>query len=360
MSTFFIGLCNTQWQAFSQHCNRLTLISLCLILVACQSHTGNEASNISRLDAEFKVIGYISGKHPKFSQALDATLPYTTHLNYAFINPADDASGTIQPFDTKHLKEFLQRGKAANKSLFLSFGGWRSNEDSFDSVYERIAADPIARKHFISNIVQMTLDYSIDGIDMDWEYPQIEKADEYADFVEALAMALREHGKLLTAAVIGVESKATDSGHADAYLDRAIATFDWINLMAYDERRDDHSPYSAATNSIDYWGKQRGVPAHKMVLGLPMYARPSWRSYAEVISDNKTLACVDTTTYQGKTDYYNGLPMIAKKTRLAQTEQLSGVMVWELSHDSSDADTSIMQHIVNTASNDPRKAFCDR
>ena len=345
------------FKGLSQLFYPLVLGSVLVVMAGCNSQLSSESATAIKPHQDFKVIGYVSPDSKNFMQALNDQLPYVTHINYSFMNPTDDATGAIQEYNHERFNEFLTRGKAANASLFLSFGGWRGNEDSFDSVYERIAADPIARQHFIGNIVQMTLDYNLDGIDMDWEYPRIEKADQYADFIEALA--LRVHGKLLTAAVIGVKSKATDSGHADAYLDRAIAAFDWINLMAYDERRDDHSPYSAATNSIDYWGKQRGVPAHKMVLGLPMYARPSWRSYAEVISDNKTLACVDTTTYQGKTDYYNGLPMIAKKTRLAQTEQLSGVMVWELPHDSSDADTSIMQHIVNTAFNDQRKGFCD-
>lgn len=348
------------FKGLSQLLYPLVLASVFVMVVGCQSQLPSQAAAVIKPDQDFKVIGYIRPNSENFIQALNDQLAYVTHINYSFMNPTDDATGAIKEYNQERFNEFLTRGKAANKSLFLSFGGWRNNEDSFDSVYERIAANPVARQNFIDNIVQMTLDYNIDGIDMDWEYPRIEKADQYADFIDALAMALRAHDKLLTAAVIGVESKATDSGHADAYLDRAIDAFDWINLMAYDERSDNHSPYSAATNSIDYWGRQRGVPAHKMVLGLPMYARPSWRSFAEVISDNKGLACLDTTTHQGKTDYYNGLPMIAKKTRLAQTEQLSGVMVWELPHDSSDADTSIMQHIVNTAFNHKRKGFCDR
>jgi GH18 family chitinase len=324
--------------------------------MGCQSNTPTEIS----AESDFKVIGYIRGNSKQFSQGLEAQLPYITHLNYSFINPTDDATGAIKPFNQARFNEFVERGKAANKSLFVSFGGWRKNEDSFDSVYERIAANPVARKIFIDNIVQMTLDYDLDGVDMDWEYPRIEKADEYADFIEALAQALHAHDKLLTAAVIGVESKVTDSGHADAYLDRAIAAFDWINLMAYDERTDDHAPYSAATNSIDYWVNQRGVPPHKAVLGLPIYARPSWRGFAEVISEDPLLACVDTTVYNGKTDYYNGLPMIAKKTRLAQNEQLAGVMVWELPLDSTDPVTSIMKQIVDTAFHGDPKTICDR
>lgn len=331
-------------------------IASTILLIGCQSNTVTDIN----AETDFMVIGYIRGNSNQFSQGLEAQLPYVTHLNYSFINPTDDASGDIAPYNKARLNEFVERGKATNKSLFLSFGGWRNNEDSFDSVYERIAANPIARKHFIDNIVQMTIDYDIDGIDMDWEYPRIEQADEYADFIEALAQALHLHDKLLTAAVIGVESKATDSGHADAYLDRAIAAFDWINLMAYDERTDDHSPYSAAKNSIDYWVNQRGVPPHKAVLGLPIYARPSWRGFADVISDDPLLACVDTTVYNGKTDYYNGLPMIAKKTRLAQNEQLAGVMVWELPLDSTAAETSIMKQIVDTAFHGDPKTICDR
>lgn len=327
-----------------------------ILLMGCQSNTPTEIS----AESDFKVIGYIRGNSKQFSQGLEAQLPYITHLNYSFINPTDDATGAIKPFNQARFNEFVERGKAANKSLFVSFGGWRSNEDSFDSVYERIAANPVARKIFIDNIVQMTLDYDLDGVDMDWEYPRIEQADEYADFIEALAQALHAHDKLLTAAIIGVETKVTDSGHADAYLDRAIAAFDWINLMAYDERPNDHSPYSAATDSIDYWVNQRGVSPHKAVLGLPIYARPSWRGFAEVISEDPLLACVDSTVHKGKTDYYNGLPMIAKKTRLAQNEQLAGVMVWELPLDSVDPVTSIMKQIVDTAFHGDPKTICDR
>lgn len=341
---------------FSQYIVSALCTAVLALLAGCQNTTSVD----HRAASDFKVIGYIRGNNTEFSQGLDATLPYITHLNYSFINPTDDATGALQAFDQARFNEFVTRGKTANKSLFVSFGGWRSNEDSFDSVYERIAANPTAKKVFIDNIVQMTLDYDLDGVDMDWEYPRIEKADDYADFIEALATALHAHDKLLTAALIGVESKATDSGHADAYLDRAIAAFDWINLMAYDERTDDHSPYSAATDSIDYWVNQRSVPPHKVVLGLPIYARPSWRGFAEVISEDPLLACVDSTVYNGKIDYYNGLPMIAKKTRLAQAEQLGGVMVWELPLDSADPVTSIMKQIVDTAFHGDPKTICDR
>lgn len=296
-------------------------------------------------NSAFKVIAYVTEKHIK-SSVLSEQIKRVTHVNYSFINPHDNASGELASFNEDNFALLVRKVKAENKSIFISLGGWRGDDSGYDLVYEKIAENPLTKKNFINNIIALVEKYNVDGVDLDWEYPRVEFAEIYADFVIDLADALHTKNKLLTVAVIGTKSKVTDDGDGAAYLDRALMAFDWINLMAYDYTSSDHSPFLAAQQSVDYWIKQRGIPAEKAVLGLPMYARPSWRSYQEIVNENPANACQDFVLFNGKKDFYNGLATIAKKTRFALDNNLAGVMFWELEHDHIDTQYSLVQAML--------------
>ncbi len=72
-------------------------------------------------------------------------------------------------------------------------------------------------------------DFQLDGIDMDWEYPGPDSADNYAALMHSLARRLHAAGKLLTAAV------SADASHGTAIRDSVIADVDFLNIMAYDD-----------------------------------------------------------------------------------------------------------------------------
>jgi GH18 family chitinase len=308
----------------------------------------------------FKVIGYIRGRLSNSKSAIDAHIDRVTHINYAFVNPTDDASGNISPFhNIAAFKYVLQQVKAKNKKIFLSFGGWRGDDTGYDLVYEQIAANPKAKKRFIANIMTLVERYDLDGIDMDWEYPRIQTATIYADFIVDLAEALHNKGKLLSAAVIGTKTKSTDDGDGAAYLDRALAAFDWINLMTYDDSTTNHAPWDLVLRSSKYWLEDRGIPASKAVIGLPIYARPSWRNYGEVLAIDENYACQDQVMFKGNIDYYNGLPLIKRKTQFALDSRFAGVMVWELTSDSENPELSIMQAIDDVVTGKNSYQFCE-
>lgn len=317
----------------------LTMISL----IACNTWT--QPTNNNNNKPTFKIIAYVTDKTISANE-LTAQLKRVTHVNYSFINPLDDASGNLAPFNQLYFESLVRTVKAEKKAMFIALGGWRGDDSGYDIVYEKIAENPMAKKKFINNIMKLVEKYNLDGVDLDWEYPRVEFATTYADFVVSLATALHAKNKLLTAAVIGIKEKATDDGDGAAYLDEALRAFDWINLMAYDYTTDDHSPFLAAQRSIDYWIKQRGIPPEKAVLGLPIYARPSWRSYREIVNDNPNNACQDSVLFHGKTDFYNGIPTIMKKTRFAIENKLAGVMLWQLAFDSDNKKHSLVEAIV--------------
>jgi GH18 family chitinase len=332
------------------------LALLPVFLLGCTTEPQAESAS---QQAPFKVIGYASLRLDNYWDSVNAQLPFVTHINVAFANPADDASGEIAPINEALLQQTVELAHQEQTQVFISFGGWRGDDSGHDLVYEQIAANDTARQAFIDNIVAMVKRFNLDGVDMDWEYPRMQGAADYERFIVELAQALHRHDKQLTAAVIGTKTKVTDDGDGAAYSDRALAAFDWINLMAYDARPDDHSPYKLVEQSTDYWLGERGIAPHKAVLGLPIYARPSWRSYRQVVANDPHNACVDTVNFSGKPDYYNGLPTIANKTRFALNNKLGGVMVWELALDSTAPELSIMQAIHAEVNGQPVAAFCD-
>lgn len=308
---------------------------------------------------DLKVVGYVSLNKDNYLSSVKAHLPYVTHINIAFANPTDNATGDIQPINEALLQQTVRLAHSQQKKVFISFGGWRGDDGGYDLVYEEIAADDSVRLTFIRNIVAMVKRFDFDGVDMDWEYPRVKGAADYERFIVELSQALHLHDKKLTAAVIGTKTKVTDDGDASAYTDRALAAYDWLNLMTYDDNPNNHSPYDLVERSTDYWLGERGLPPQKAVLGLPIYARPSWRSYREVVTDDPAHACVDSVLFNGKTDYYNGLPTIAQKTRFALEQNLGGVMVWELALDSVEPDLSIMQAINTEINGKPVAGFCE-
>ena len=199
-----------------------------------------------------------------------------------------------------------------------------------------MAERPEGRHTFVQNVMQFVRNYQVDGVDLDWEYPDEDhrSADDYVLLVTELADSLHAQHKQLTAAVISYGKKGY--GMKKEALDK----LDWINLMAYDDDYGPdfikaHSPYSLALKSLDYWIVERGIPAHKTVLGLPFYAKKGMGNYGP---DYKNLLKDGASPYDDywKGSFYNGMITIELKTKLAKKRGCGGMMIWEISHDTND------------------------
>lgn len=298
---------------------------------------------------DFKVVGYYPSWAPDKLQAVDFGI--VTHVCYAFAIPTSEG-GLLDLENPETAKTLIASAHANGAKVLLSVGGWSHNDMPLENVFMEATADEERRERFVESILAMCAAYGFDGVDMDWEHPRVDgaSAGQYEALMLALSERLHEEGKLLTAAVL---SGATADGNiyydAAAHTNAVLNAVDFINVMAYDggdgER---HSQYRFAVDCGTYWRETRGLPAHKIVLGVPFYARPSWAGYGTILESVPDACDKDHVTYNGMEVYYNGLGTIAEKTLYAK-ENLGGIMIWELTQDTSDGDKSLLQAIGEAA-----------
>lgn len=280
------------------------------------SSSSKSSSSSSVGSTGLKIIGYT----PSWS-TVESTIQYSklTHINYAFVLPNND--GSLQGLPNPGLLQtIVSNAHAKNVKVVVSVGGWN---DGNDSAFVAFAASDAGRTRFTNAVINLVDTYSLDGIDIDWEYPDPGvESDNYSKLMGQLADAMHSRGKILTAAVVG------DGSTGDGVKNDVFGYVDFLNLMAYDQNNGDHSSYAYAQQSINYWAN-RGLPAAKLVLGVPYYARPSWAAFNSKVGQNSANACRDTDG----SDYWNGIPTIRKKAQLAKN--YGGIMTWELSQDTS-------------------------
>lgn len=271
-------------------------------------------ASAQRAAAQFKVVGYM----PSWAGDVNA-IQYgkLTHINYAFALPT--ATGGLQPIENAwKLQSLVSLAHARNVKVLIAVGGWNNGDDG---AFESLAANSGYRTNFVNALINFVNQYGLDGVDIDWEYPDAgASANNYAALMSQLSTEMHNRGKLLTAAVVGI--------NGSSILSSVFNAVDFLNLMAYDYNNYDHSTYSYAQQSINYW-KGAGLPQSKCVLGVPFYGRPSWETFAALVARG---ADPYADTYSGVG--YNGITTIKNKTNLA-FDQGNGVMIWELSGDAT-------------------------
>lgn len=288
----------------------------------------------------FKVVGYM----PSWAGTpQDIQYNKMSHINYAFIRPT--TTGGLTAVDNPgKLQSIVSLAHANGVLVGIAIGGW-SDLNNVD--FQTMAANSGYRATFINNVVNLINTYSLDGVDIDWEYPR-EGNDpaNFATLMNELSSAMHSRGKFLTAAV------SAQGYYADGVQASVFNAVDFLNLMVYDgDAGAGHAPYSLAVSSLNYW-LGRGLPASKAVLGLPFYARPSWKPFRQLVQEG---ANPNADTFNG--DYYNGIATIKSKTNLAFDRGIAGVMMWELSQDATGANSLVtaIQQVIDERVGTPQQ-----
>jgi chitinase len=283
------------------------------------------------IPAGFKVVGYIPSWAGEINQIQFTKL---THIIYAFVLPTN--SGGLTSIDGSRLSSLVSSAHANGVKVSIAVGGWN---DGDDTAFEAMAANSGSRTTFINNIVGVVNQYGLDGVDIDWEYPNDgASANNYSALMQQLSTNLHNQGKLLSAAVV---SDGGSSINANVF-----GYVDFLNLMAYDGDGPNHSTYTLAQNSLNYW-IGRGLPKAKAILGVPFYGRSPYKSYAEILASGGS---PNSDSFNGIG--YNGIPTIKSKTTLA-VYQGGGIMIWELSQDVTGANSLLSAIYTQLSGSNP-------
>jgi len=288
----------------------------------------------------------------------------------------------------------------------LSIGGWGgSTGGSFAHI-----TDAGWVEKFAQSAVRMVEDYGLDGLDIDYEYPKTAaEADAYVNLLRYTRFRLRQLAisKLPAREQFMHKGPEVPNTKCDARLLLTVAApcgrgnmeilkinqmdqfLNFWNLMAYDfagswesvaghqanlHSNDPNTPSAAA--AVEYY-KAQGVPAHKLVLGMPLYGRAFANtngigepysgvgegSWEPGLWDYKALPQVgaqEVTDVFLKASYsydpskrllisYDTPAIAVEKANYIVGNGLKGAMFWELDADKSDKDGSD-ESIVATVS----------
>ncbi len=278
------------------------------------------------------VVGYYSNN--QWNNLANCEVDNLTHLNISFANP--NSNGDIQIYKRDEIRKQIKEVKKKNVKVLLAVAGGGLNENQRQIWANLIKPQKV--DNFINKLIYILKNDGYDGIDLDLEHEEFLKmlGTNYAPFVKKLHKKLKENNLLLSTALFGTQSYSVMTSEV-------LRLFDYINIMTYDatgnwnlNRVGQHSSIDLAKNGINFW-VNKGVPRHKIILGLPFYGydfdeKPlhSWRDflYSEMVNLNPKYAYLDEV---GK-KYYNGINTIKVKTILSEN-QCGGVMIWHISGD---------------------------
>ena len=315
------------------------LLFLCVVVLISCSNDEDIDEEIITTDKSARIVGYL----PSYRFELNNNIEFCklTHLNLAFANPGSNGKLIINDFSDVVLKA---RNDNNNIKIYISIGGgYLTNEEA--SIWSNLIDVKENRPTIVNELVSFVVDNSLDGVDVDLEWQYVTSG--YSPFVIELKSALSAKGKGMTTAFPGTTK-------FDNITDEALQTFDFINIMAYDftgpwnpTASGQHSSYNNATESINFW-KNAGVSVDKLTLGVPFYGYDFTDSsnvtsftYSDMVSMQSSYSELDNVGLK----FYNGRSTIKSKVKLA-SEQVSGIMIWELGQDSF-TDYSLLKTIQN-------------
>ena len=306
----------------------LTIFLLSIIIFSCSKDEIIEDENNNPNSTNAMVVGYF----PSWRFDLNNQINYCkiTHLNLAFANP--DSNGNLVMPD---ISSVVNRAKSENPNIkiCISIGGGILTTEQANN-WSNLIDNPQNIPTIVAKIVEYVLNNNLDGVDVDLEWQYVTSG--YSNFVINLNTELDKHSKIITAALPGTTKYTNITANA-------LQVFDFIHIMAYDFKgpwkptdAGQHSSYSHAEQSINFWKNSIGVSGKKLTLGVPFYgydftnsSNVSAFTFSSMVSSNTSYADIDNVGSK----FYNGRPTIRSKVKLA-SNKVNGIMIWELGQDS--------------------------
>ena len=215
-----------------------------------------------------------------------------TRINYAFANLQGGRIVNGFNADDENLARLVAL-KQENPALtvLISVGGW-----SWSGNFSDMALTQESRRVFIDSAVEFIEKHNLDGLDIDWEYPgqagagnrfRPEDKQNYTLLLREIRARFKQEEKRVHRPLyLTIATGASSAFLANTEMNKVQRYVDTINLMAYDYYEpsgdgitgnhaplyadpDDPKRVSADRSVREY--EEAGVPAEKIVLGVPFY-----------------------------------------------------------------------------------------
>jgi chitinase len=248
----------------------------------------------------------------------------------------------------------LKKLKARHPGLkvLISLGGWTWSKNF------TVAARPENRVAFVASCIDAYIKGNIpanvqgdptggpgaaagifDGIDIDWEYPAAPgrtndfSPDDTANFTALLAEFRKQLDAVRPGLLLTIAAPAGQDKYSKMELGKIANSLDFINLMTYDfhgaweTTTNFHAPLFKPTGdpstgvAANYFADfavqdylRAGVPASKLVLGLPFYGR-GWTGVANVNNGLFQTGTPAPATFDAGVDDYKKLSVLPGFTK---------------------------------------------
>jgi GH18 family chitinase len=286
---------------------------------------------------EKEVIGYYPSWKWRYLPPDKIPFSKLTCVNYAFFYPLPD--GHLVGRDT--VDDAMILGGVLNKEgsndqprkglttlahengvrVILSVGGW---DDSGN--FPKVAKGEASRWQFAHSCIEAIKTYSLDGIDLDWEYPTYvdhggkpEDKENCTRLLKSLRDSLDVYGRVARRKLVLSAALPATEIHASGFdIEKIAPLLDYLNIMTYDLNGewDSLSGHNAPLYSSGQTDTNRNVdaafrlytqtfhvPSSKVNIGIPFYGH----SYAMCTALYAPHAGADTIHFSKDGVFYNDI-----------------------------------------------------
>lgn len=185
-----------------------------------------------------------------------------------------------------------------------------SNAEAGITITSKIMNSYKSRQKLIENIVDVCVEYDLDGINVDFENMKQEDKDLYSRLIIELTPRLKEIGLVTSVDVTAPDGSETWSMCFDRHVIGDVA--DYIVFMAYDEygisstKPGTTAGYDWVKLNLNKFLKTEEIDSNKIILAVPFYTRV-WTTSSDGNTTSKTIAMknIDTVIPDGVEKKWN-------------------------------------------------------
>lgn len=236
-----------------------------------------------------KLIAYLSLADLPLLKGSDLAAVDLVNLAFAHVD-GDQLSFSPPPYFREETERL--RREHPGLEIVLSVGGWSSGG------FSEMARNERSRKNFAHSAQDLVMNYALDGIDIDWEYPcfRVAGIQAHPNDKENFTYLLRDLRAALNLLPGERRKRLSIAAGADRYfiknteVHKYIDYLDYIQLMSYDYRagfslvtahhtnlyEPDRDLYDCSAATAVRLFREAGVPSEKLILGAAYYSR-EWK-----------------------------------------------------------------------------------